>query len=152
VNTCSSQLTTHSFKKSYIRNHFIMIKNYFKIAARNLLKNKTSSFINISGLAVGMAVAMLIGLWIYDELSFNKCHQNYDHIVQIMTRGKDRKDGPYVNNSVQYPLATELQTNYKDNFRHIIKASWIQDYILSAGDKKLSSKGQFMDEGAAEMD
>jgi putative ABC transport system permease protein len=128
-----------------------MFKNYFKIAVRNLLKNKTSSFINISGLAVGMTVAMLIGLWIYDELSFNKCHQNYDRIAQIMTRGKDPKEGPYVNNSVQYPLATELQANYKDNFSHVIKASWIQDYILSAGDKKLSSKGQFMDAGAAEM-
>src|SRR6185436_5027432 len=99
----------------------------------------------------GMAVAMLIGLWIYDELSFNKYHQNYDRIAQIMTRGVDAREGPYVNNSVQYPLATDLQTNYSDNFRHIIKASWVQDYILTAGDKKLSGKGQFMDEGAPGM-
>src|SRR6266487_6022651 len=108
-----------------------MFQNYYKIAFRNLLKNKVSSFINIGGLTVGMAVAILIGLWIYDELSFNKYHQNYDRIAQIMTRGKDPKDGPYVNNSVQYPLATELQTNYKDNFRHVVRASWAQDYILS---------------------
>ena len=45
-----------------------MLSNYVKIAWRNLLKNKVSSFINIGGLAVGMAVAMLIALWIYDEL------------------------------------------------------------------------------------
>ena len=128
-----------------------MIKNYFKIAWRNLVKNRISSLINIGGLAVGMAVAMLIGLWIYDELSFNKYHQNYDRIAQIMTRGVDAKDGPYVNNSVQYPLATELQTNYKDNFSHVVRASWVQDYILSDGDKKLSAKGQFMDAGAPEM-
>ncbi|HEY6975316.1 MAG TPA: FtsX-like permease family protein [Chitinophagaceae bacterium] len=128
-----------------------MFKNYFKIAWRSLIKNRTSSLINISGLAVGMAVAVLIGLWIYDELSFNKCHRNYDRIAQIMTRGVDTKEGPYVNNSVQYPLATELQTNYADNFRHFVKASWVQDYILTAGDKKLSGKGQFMDEGAPEM-
>jgi len=128
-----------------------MIKNYFKIAWRNLLKNKTHSFINISGLSIGMAVAILIGLWVWDELSFNKYHQNYNRIAQILTRGNDPKDGPYVNNSVQYPLATELQANYKDNFRHIIRASWAQDYILSAGDKKLSAKGQFMDVGAPEM-
>ena len=68
-----------------------------------------------------------------------------------MTRGVDVKEGPYVNNSVQYPLATELQTNYSDNFRHVIRASWVQDYILTAGDKKLSGKGQFMDEDAPEM-
>src|SRR6267142_3973147 len=128
-----------------------MIKNYFKIAWRNLIKNRISSFINVGGLAVGMAVTMLISVWIYDELSFNKYHQNYDRIAQIMTRGVDAKDGPYVNNSVQYPLATELQTNYKDNFSHIIKASRAQDYILSEGDKKLSAKGRFMDAGAPEM-
>jgi len=128
-----------------------MFKNYFKVAWRNLIRNRTSSLINVSGLAVGIAVSMLIGLWIYDELSFNKCHRNYDRIAQIMTRGVDANDGPFVNNSVQYPLATELQTNYADNFRHFVKASWAQDYILTAGDKKLSGKGQFMGEGAPEM-
>jgi ABC-type antimicrobial peptide transport system permease subunit len=128
-----------------------MFKNYFKTAWRNLVKNRISSLINIGGLAAGMAVAILIGLWIYDELSFNKFHQNYDCIAQIMTRGVDTKEGPYVNNSVQYPLATALQANYKDNFKHIVKASWVQDYILSVRDKKLSGKGQFMDEGAPEM-
>jgi hypothetical protein len=46
-----------------------MFKNYFKTAWRNLVKNKMSSFINIGGLAMGLAVAMLIGLWIYDEIS-----------------------------------------------------------------------------------
>jgi len=128
-----------------------MFKNYFKTAWRSFLKNKASSFINMGGLSVGMMVAILIGLWVWDELSFNKIHRNYDRIAQIMTRGKDAKDGPYVNNSVQYPLATELETNYKNNFRHIVKASWVQDYILSAGDKKLSAKGQFMDADAPEM-
>jgi ABC-type antimicrobial peptide transport system permease subunit len=128
-----------------------MLKNNFKIAWRNLVKNRVSSFINIGGLAAGMTVAILIGLWIYDELSFNKYHQHYDRIAQIMTRGNDAQRGPYVNNSVQYPLATELQTNYKDNFSHIVKASWVQDYILAAGDKKLSAKGQFMDTDAPEM-
>jgi putative ABC transport system permease protein len=128
-----------------------MVKNYFKIAWRNLFKNKVSSFINIGGLTVGIAVALLIGLWIYDELSFNKYHQNYERIAQIMVRGNDSKEGPFINNSLQYPLATELQTTYKNNFKHIIRASWIQDYILSAGEKKLSSTGQFMDQGAPEM-
>jgi ABC-type antimicrobial peptide transport system permease subunit len=128
-----------------------MIKNYFKIAWRNLFKNKVSSFINIGGLTVGIAVALLIGLWIYDELSFNKYHQNYKRIAQIMVRGNDPKEGPFINNSLQYPLATELQTNYKNNFKHVIRASWVQEYILSAGEKKLSSTGQFMDEDAPAM-
>src|SRR5258705_12994900 len=128
-----------------------MIKNYFKIAFRNLFRNKVSSFINIGGLTFGMAVALLIGLWIYDELSFNKYHHNYDRIAQVMVKGNDIKEGPFTNNSLQYPLATELQTSYRNNFKHIVRASWVQDYILSAGEKTLSRTGQFMDEDAPGM-
>src|SRR5687767_11754609 len=51
-------------------NKYGMYKSYFKIGWRNLLRNKGYSVINIGGLATGMAVAILIGLWIYDELSF----------------------------------------------------------------------------------
>ena len=57
-----------------------MIKNYLKIAWRNLLKSKASSVINIGGLAVGMAVAMLIGLWMYSELSFDKNIPNHNRM------------------------------------------------------------------------
>jgi putative ABC transport system permease protein len=128
-----------------------MFKNYFKTAWRNLSRNRVSSFINIGGLTVGMAVALLIGLWIYDELSFNNYHQNNDRIGRILIRGNDAKEGPFVNTSLPYPLATELRENYKANFKHIVRASWIQEYILSAGEKKLSRTGQFMDEGAPEM-
>ena len=60
-----------------------MIKNYFKIAFRNLVKNKGYSFINIMGLATGMGVAILIGLWIWDELSYNQYHKNYSTIAQV---------------------------------------------------------------------
>ncbi len=52
-------------------NTYAMYKNYFKIGWRNLIKNKGYSLINIGGLALGMAVAMVIGLWVFDELSFN---------------------------------------------------------------------------------
>src|ERR1700744_3059952 len=129
-----------------------MIKNYLKIAWRNIIKNKVSSFINIGGLAVGMAVAMLIGLWIWDELSFNQYHQNYDRIAQVQTRLKDTRTGETgINNSLQFPMATELKNNYKNNFKDVVMASWDVDDILSAGDKKLSRTGLFMDTGAPEM-
>ena len=61
-----------------------MFKIYFRVGLRNLTRNKMLSFVNIAGLAVGMAVAMLISLWIYDELSFNKYHKNYENIAQVM--------------------------------------------------------------------
>jgi len=129
-----------------------MIKNYLKVAWRNLIKNKVSSFINIGGLAVGMAVVMLIGLWIWDELSFNKYHQNYDRIVQVRNRLIDPQTGDiYSNGTTQFPLVTELKTNYRNNFKHVVMASWDVDGILSAGDKKLSRTGLFMDPDAPEM-
>jgi putative ABC transport system permease protein len=65
-------------------NFTIMIKNYFKIAWRTIWKNKVYSFINMSGLAIGMAVAILIGLWVIDELDHNKSFENYDQLGQII--------------------------------------------------------------------
>src|SRR5471030_2812140 len=109
-----------------------MIKNYFKIAWRNLIKNKASSFINIGGLAVGMAVALLIGLWIWDELSFNKYHQNYDRITEVMQKQKFL-GGTKVWDRLPYPLIGELKSNYKDNFKHIVTATESDGYSLSIG-------------------
>jgi putative ABC transport system permease protein len=60
-----------------------MLKNYLKIAFRNLVKNKGYTFINIAGLATGMAVALLIGLWVWDELNYNRYHKNYDRLAQV---------------------------------------------------------------------
>ena len=62
-----------------------MLKNYFTVAWRNLLKSKAYSAINIIGLATGMAVAILIALWIWDELSFNHYHSNHQQLAQVMT-------------------------------------------------------------------
>jgi putative ABC transport system permease protein len=61
-----------------------MIRNYFKIAWRNLLKNKVYSFINIGGLAVGITVFSLISLYVYDEMSFDNNHKKGDHIVRLV--------------------------------------------------------------------
>jgi len=128
----------------------IMISNYFKIAFRNILKYKGYSFINILGLTTGMAVAMLIGLWIYDELSFNKNHQNYDKIAQVRIREID-EDGVGISTSMQYPLLKELQNNHQANFKHIMATSWNVDNVLSAGENKVGRKGLFVSPSAPEM-
>ncbi len=57
-----------------------MFKNYLKIAFRNLHKHKSFSFINVTGLAIGMACVLLISLYIHDELSYDKFHENSDRI------------------------------------------------------------------------
>ncbi|UCC40488.1 MAG: ABC transporter permease [Candidatus Aminicenantes bacterium] len=60
-----------------------MLKNYLKIAIRNILKNKTHSIVNISGLAIGMACCILILLFVQDELSYDSYHSNADQIYRL---------------------------------------------------------------------
>ena len=73
------------FIKDTVYWRVIMLKNYLKIAFRSLKKHKGYSFINISGLAIGMAVCMLIFLWILDEWSYDKFHEKADRICRVTT-------------------------------------------------------------------
>ena len=68
-----------------------MIKNYFKIAFRNITRHKAYSLINISGLAIGMACSILILLWVQHELSYDRFHKNADHIFRITCNASDFK-------------------------------------------------------------
>jgi putative ABC transport system permease protein len=127
-----------------------MIRNYFKIAWRNLIKNKGYSVINIGGLAVGMAVAMLIGFWVWDELSFNKYHKNYKTIAKIVEH-KSEDGKRYANDALPLPLIYELKSNYKQYFKHILIAFQPEEYILTTGETKLTKRGQFIEPDAPEM-
>lgn len=125
-----------------------MIKNYFKIAFRNLGKNKGSSFINIGGLAVGMAVAILIGLWIYDELSFNKSLDNYKRIAQVwqFVNFTGEKASYTV---MPIPLADELRSKYPD-FKSVSLAT-DQTFIVASGEKIFSKQGKYVEPVFTEM-
>ncbi|GAB2563597.1 ABC transporter permease [Spirosoma areae] len=127
-----------------------MIRNYFKIAFRNLVKNKVYSFINVAGLATGMAVAMLIGLWIWDELSFNKDHQNYDRIAQVMQH-QTINGGIETWDSQALQLGPELRNTYGSNFKQVVMTSGRRYPILSVGDRKFVKGGRFMEPAAPEM-
>lgn len=65
-----------------------MFKNYLKTAFRNLRRNKIYSFINIAGLSIGLACAMLILLYVKDEVSFDKFHKNVNNIYRIVSKAK----------------------------------------------------------------
>jgi hypothetical protein len=128
-----------------------MLRNYFRVAWRNLVRHKGYSAINVGGLAVGMAVAMLNGLWVWDELSFNQYHQHYDRIVKVMETGIHSEGGRFANTNLPYPLATELKTSYSRYFTHLLIAREAEEFILAAGPTKLTRKGQFIEPGAPEM-
>ncbi|MBA4850877.1 FtsX-like permease family protein [Emticicia sp. BO119] len=129
-----------------------MLLSYFKIAFRNLVKNKVYSFINIGGLAVGMSVAILIGLWIYDELSYDKYHKNYESIAQIRSIGTDPNTGiTRSGTALQFPIGTSLKNNYKHYFKNILLAFWVGDYTLSSVNEKYPKKGEFIDGEVIDM-
>ncbi len=127
-----------------------MLKNYFKIAWRNLAGNKVFSFINISGLAVGMAVAMLIGLWIWDELSYNKYHKNYDRIARVMQHQVFNGEiaTQFANPAV---MAQQIRDKYGSDFKYVLQSSWNNEHTLAVGDKKLLKRGSFFEPGVTEM-
>ncbi len=127
-----------------------MIKNYFKVAWRNLVKSKGYSAINIGGLAVGMAVAMLIGLWVYDELSFDKYHKNHDRIAQVMQHANfNGKVETQTSNPAL--MGPELRNKYGDNFKYVVQSSWTGGHLLSVGDKHITKVGTFFEPDAPDM-
>ena len=125
-----------------------MLKNYFKIAWRNLVKNKTSSFINISGLSIGMAVAMLIGCWIYNEWSFDRQFDNSSRIAQVWEFWSGHKNAQ---RQLPAPVAEELRTKFGSNFQRVVLSSQTQEHILTFGQKKLIKAGNFIEPEGLEM-
>ena len=125
-----------------------MFRNYLKIAWRNLLRNKVYSAINIGGLAVGMAVAMLIGLWIYDELSFDRSFKNYDRLAKVWQFVKfDVEKAAY--DVIPVPVGEELRSKYPDFDAVSISAS--REVILAAGERKFTKNGNYVDPVFARM-
>lgn len=127
-----------------------MLKNYLKIAFRNLGKNKIYSVINVAGLAVGIAVTLLIGLWVKDELSFNKRHANYDRIAQVMIN-QTFNGQTGTSRSLSIPSAREIQNKYSADFKHVVLASWNQTHLLSNGDKRVFKPGVYAENGLPEL-
>lgn len=117
-----------------------MIRNYLKIAFRNLRNNKLYSLVNIVGLATGMAVALLIGLWIWDEVSFDHYHQRHDRLAQVMVN-VTIENQVYSGTTVSMPMGYELRDNHAADLKHVALVSHPAAHILAVGDKKISQTG-----------
>jgi putative ABC transport system permease protein len=116
-----------------------MLKNYFKVAWRNLVKSKTSSVVNIGGLAVGMFVAILICLWMWDELSYNHYHQNYERLGIAMS--VETINGATTAESfASVPLRDALHNSFPDDFKNMALAAQTNQ-ILRNGDKSIGQAG-----------
>ncbi|MFT3934895.1 MAG: ABC transporter permease [Chitinophagaceae bacterium] len=125
-----------------------MFKNYFTLALRQLRKNRGYSFINIFGLATGMAIALTIGIWAFDELSIDQDIPRGDRVVQIMQnqwlKGQTSEKTPpmYVGTTVSPALNPWLQKgNYQDVFALTAMTLWPGQHLLVYGDKSIVQKG-----------
>jgi putative ABC transport system permease protein len=128
-----------------------MFKNYLKIAWRNLIKNKVYSTINILGLAAGMAVAMLIALWIWDELTYDKYHTNHAQLAQVMTTFIDNDGKMETGQAVCMPIGDELRSKYGSDFKNISMASWNFGHVLAVGEKKITATGMWVEQAFPSM-
>ena len=147
-----------------------MIKNYFKIAWRNLMKNKTFSFINIFGLTVGLTSFLLIALYVFDELTFDRFHKNADHIYRVVEartsqEGKETKIArtgyqlaevskltiPGINNAARISPLGRANVSTFDNANVFYEDFWIAnpgllttfDFQLLHGDRQTALTAPF---------
>ena len=86
-----------------------------------------------------MAVAILIALWIYDEISFNKNFENYDQVAQVMQHQTFNGDVG-TQTAVPYLMGTELKSDYGSDFKYVSMASWTNDHILAFGEKRITTE------------
>ena len=120
-----------------------MIKNYLKIAFRNLLRNKAFSFINILGLAIGMASAILILLWIQNEMSYDQFHEKKDRIYEAWNRANFSGKLQCWNTTPKI-LSKALSSDIPE-VEEATRVNWPSDYLFSVGDKRLTVKGNIVD-------
>jgi len=118
----------------------MMIRTYFRTAWRHLLTGKIHASINVAGLAIGMTVALLIGLWVSEELSFDHYHRNYRRLAQVMDV-ENINGTRNTSDAIAIPLAEALRSHYADAFARtaLVYPNFI--HSLAAGDKKISASG-----------
>jgi putative ABC transport system permease protein len=125
-----------------------MIKNFFIVAYRNLKRNRIFSVINILGLATGMASAMLIFLWINDEMGFDRFHAKEDRLFQAYREEISNGHSVAMDNSPKI-LANTLKTEFPD-IEDVVRWQNI-NFLLSVGDRHFNVAGNFTDSGFLNM-
>jgi len=113
-----------------------MIRNYFKIAWRNLVKDKQFTVINVLGLSAGLACALLIFLWVHDESSYDKFFANDERLYQLMENQSEESSGLLSD-------AVKQQIPGVGYAAAVAPSRWFPQYTLSVGDKNIKATGQY---------
>ncbi len=126
-----------------------MIKNFFIVAFRNLRRNKIFATINILGLAIGMASAILICLWIADEIGFDRFHAKEDRLYMVYREGGVGTENSYATTYTPKVLATTLKSDFPD-IEDVARWQNI-NFLMSVGDRHFNSPGNITDSGFLRM-
>jgi putative ABC transport system permease protein len=120
-----------------------MFKNYLKIAFRNLLRNKGFSIINISGLVIGMASAILILLWVQNEVSYDRFHEKNNRLYEVWEN--NISDGALQSGTPTPQLmGPALKSDYPE-IESATRVSWNMSILFGYGDKHLKGSGIWVD-------
>lgn len=120
-----------------------MIRNFFIIAWRNLLRKKSFSIINIAGLSIGMAATILILLWIRQETTFDRFYKDEERIYQAWNRYKnDGEIGCWPN--TPKPMARAIKQDYAE-VESAVRVDFVPPILFTVADKKLSARGNVVD-------
>jgi putative ABC transport system permease protein len=116
-----------------------MFRSYLKIACRNLLRNKGYSLTNILSLTIGITCTVLILLWVRDEISYNKFHNNHKNIYKIMAT-RDFNNQVFTDENMVLPLAKAIQQEIPQ-VKYAVVTTHSQSHVLSYGEQKLKKQG-----------
>lgn len=126
-----------------------MLKNYLLVTLRSLRKNVTYSFINIAGLSIGITCSVLILLWVFDELSYDKFLPKNDRLYQVWINATF--DGK-INSWTSLPLpAYEALKSENSNIKNTCVTDWGGDHLFTVGDKRITKRAFYASEEFLEM-
>src|SRR5436189_2721086 len=126
-----------------------MIKNFFIIAWRNLKRKKSFSFINIAGLSIGMAAAVLILLWIQNEVSYDNFHEKKGRLYQVWNRyTTDGQTGCW--NNTPKPMGLAISQDYPE-IERTARVNFLPPVKIAVGDKQFYGRGRIVDSSFLDM-
>ena len=121
-----------------------MIKNYFVIAYRSLLRNKGFSASNILSLTIGITCTIFIFLWVQDELAYDKFHKNFNSVYQVIAH-RSFNNQVFTDRNMVMPLAQELE-KVSPHLKHAVVTTHRQPLIITYGDTRLKKYGYTVSE------
>jgi len=120
-----------------------MIRNFFKVAFRNMFRNKAFSVINIAGLTIGMASAILILLWVQNEMSYDRFHANLNRLYEVF--GNNIADGKINTGNATPEIMAPILKNDIPEIEQVSRISGGENYLFTVGDKNLKANGNLVD-------